>query len=44
MGGNCSSCCVGDMALMEIMIDEVPGGVMMGGGMVATLVLPQPAA
>ena len=45
MGGSCSGCCVGDIAFMVMVMVEVPGGVTtIGGGTVATLVLPQPAA
>src|SRR5260370_18312732 len=44
MGCNCRGCCVGDIALMVMMIVEVPGGVTMGGGVVVTLPLPQPTA
>jgi len=44
MGGNCSGCCVGDMAVMAIVMVEVPEGVTRGGGAVVTaLLLPQPA-
>lgn len=45
MAGSCNGCCVGDMALMVMMMVEMPGGVTMtGGGIVATLALPQPPA
>jgi hypothetical protein len=45
MGCNCSGCCVRDVAVMVMVIVEVPEGVMMlGSGAVATVLLPQPAA
>lgn len=50
MGCNCNGCPVRDVALMVIVIVEVPEGVMMGGGVVTTLgdgvvmLLPQPVA
>ena len=45
IGGNWSGCWVGDMAVMVMMMVEVPGGVTIGGGVVITaLVLPQPLA
>jgi len=45
MGGNCSGCWVGDIALGVTVIVEVPDGVTMGGGgATEALPLPQPAA
>lgn len=50
MGCNCNGCPVRDVALMVMVIVEVPEGVMMGGGVVTTLgdgvvmLLPQPVA
>ena len=46
MGGNWRGCCVGDMALMLMVMVEVPEGVTVGGGVVVVTLaaLPQPAA
>jgi len=46
MGGNWSGCCVGDMALMLMVMLEVLEGVTVGGGVVVITPaeLPQPAA
>jgi hypothetical protein len=44
MGCNCSGCPEEDIAVSVMVIVEVPEGVMMGGGVVVTLLLPQPAA
>ena len=44
MGGNWSGCWVVEMAVMVMVMVEVPEGVTRGGGVVVTaLVLPQPA-
>jgi hypothetical protein len=43
MGGNWSGCCVEDIAVIVMVIVEVPEGVIWGGGVVVAL-LPQPAA
>ena len=44
MGCSCSGCPVEDIAVGVIVIVELPAGVTMGGGVVVTLLLPQPAA
>lgn len=44
MGCSCSGCPEEDIAVSEMVIVELPGGVTMGGGVVVALLLPQPAA
>ena len=44
MGCSCNGCWVGDMALMVMMMVDVPEGVTIGGGGVTALPLPQPVA